>query len=214
MSLLKKQWEFARKGLDNLKSLLKYRTTPLAGVEVSPSELLNNRMLRAASPITRNLLNQNQKLNITKLKETREMNNIYYDRGTGYKKDFDEDESVLIRKENDWLPGQVLNKTVYPRSDNMKYNLDNVYTRNSYFLKHNLNPATPPRGSPKNVNVPVRSSLGPTQNEKVIPASDPSSSFSTNVTMALPHETASAPSDNVYHTRSGRAVVKPIRFLT
>lgn len=200
-------------GTDIYKSILEYRTTPLAGVEVSPSELLNNRLLRTTLPITSKLLSQNQNINIKKLKERREKNKIYYDRSARYKRDFVDDESVLIRKENCWVPGQVLNKTVYPRSYNVKDSFGNVYRRNSYFLKHNPNPVPPPKSSPENVNVPVKSNVDSDQNEKVIIASDPSSSDITNVTREVPYKTANA-ANNVYHTRSGRAVVKPPRYVT
>ena len=79
-------------------ALLNYRNTPLAGLNVSPTELLNNRLLKTTLPINKNLLKQEPKIDNELLNEKRKRSKQYYDIGAKGRKEYKKKDFIMIKK--------------------------------------------------------------------------------------------------------------------
>lgn len=135
-SLLKKCKE---DGSDFAMGLLAYRTTPVAGLEYSPSELLMSRLLRTTLPCVFDKLKPKLPIDVKeKMKTIKEKYTQNYDRTAKTKKSFEKGENVVIQNlpNKTWLPGKVLEK-VKLRSYKVINEEGNVVRRNE---KH-INPS-------------------------------------------------------------------------
>ncbi|XP_046142800.1 uncharacterized protein K02A2.6-like [Osmia bicornis bicornis] len=84
-------------GEDVHNALLEYRNMPLAGLKVSPAELLMSRKLRTKLPIATNLLKPKvQKVTIA-LRNKQQSQKMYYDRGARKRIKFKLDDKVVVR---------------------------------------------------------------------------------------------------------------------
>ena len=98
-------------------ALLEYRNTPIAGLSLSPCQILFNRRTRTKLPIHSNLLKpQISKDTLTKVEINQKRYKYYHDRHVKVRDEFREGQNVLIKKEKIWEPGKVLNKSKTPRS--------------------------------------------------------------------------------------------------
>ena len=129
-------------GSDLNKAILEYRTSPLTGLDLSPSELLNKRLLRTGLPVTFKVLNQNVNIDHEKIKNKRSKSKVYYDKQAKVRKQFSEGENIMIKKDSTWVPGKVFKKQYSPRSYLVKENTDTILRRNSSFIRHNPNPVS------------------------------------------------------------------------
>lgn len=181
-------------------ALLYYRNTPLAGLNVSPTELLNRRLLRTTLPISKKLLSVEPKINYNLLEKKWEKNKIYYDRQARDRKTFKEGDSIMIKKDRNWVPGEIQKETEFPRSYIVKDEFGTNYRRNSSFIKKSPNPVD--FKQPDNDIIPDMTQTN----------------IETPHALNITDNTANVNNPNdlyspvMYKTRSGRAVVKPLRF--
>ncbi|KAK9701929.1 hypothetical protein QE152_g30274 [Popillia japonica] len=115
---------------DIYKALLEYRTSPLTGLNLSPAELLNNRLLRTILPISTETLKSRPEIDLQKIQKQRQKAKTYYDRQSQQRNDFHEGDSVMLRKERIWVPAEIIVKAKIPRSYLVKDNIGRVYRRN------------------------------------------------------------------------------------
>lgn len=127
-----------RKNNDLELALLSYRSTPIPGIGLSPSQLLMSRRLNTQLPITYNLLvpseNDSDKV-LEKIKKKQWLYKEYYDRTAKERKEFKEGENINIRKGREWVPGKIINESNTPRSYVVMDENSKIYRRNSSFLR-------------------------------------------------------------------------------
>lgn len=137
-NMLKKAWEERK---DIQLYLLNYRNTPLAGLNVSPAQLLMNRNLRTKLPVQQEFFKpeivqnhvyekmmENQKTQKTYYDHRSRQNNMLYERG----------ENVLVQNVHNrlWENGVITEKLNQPRSYMVKMSKDgNILRRNTIHLK-------------------------------------------------------------------------------
>ncbi|KAK9702746.1 Integrase zinc binding domain [Popillia japonica] len=189
-------------GSDIQKALLEYRCTPLTGVNFSPSELLNNRLLRTTLPATQNVLTKPPEIDIRKLENKRMKAKHHYDKQAHARPTFKEGDSIILKKEKHWVPAQVMEKTDSPRSYIVKDHLGNIYRRNSSFLKPSPNPFI----LENNAQAEYEDITNQSNNAHNSFATNDANNYDTPTTEII---TESQPS---IKTRSGRVIVKPVRY--
>lgn len=118
-------------------ALLHHRNKPRGSLG-SPAQRLMGRR-------TQNLVTTNKKLlqpetikNVrNKLKQLKLQQKLQADKNKIPEQQFDIDEKILFRhKKNEWIPARVLNTTSEPRSYLLQTEQENIYRRNSWFLRH------------------------------------------------------------------------------
>ncbi len=137
-----------KKSADPALAMLEYRTTPLEGINLSPSQMLNSRRLRSILPTARALLSPEKQPNvIEKLKEKQSKQKYYYDR-TAKKMSSPElhiDEPIRFydNKRSKWQPATVT-KVLPHRSYMISTPEHQAYRRTrSQLLKTGEPPHTP-----------------------------------------------------------------------
>ncbi|KAF2882183.1 hypothetical protein ILUMI_23984, partial [Ignelater luminosus] len=133
--------EFINKNLSIFEAdervLFGYHNTSLCGLKVSRTELLN-RLLRTNVPACKKLLKP-QVVDIydTKLKKQFVTKN-YYDKTARDRPSFAKNENIFlkVRKEDKWVPGNIIDTHQTPRSYIVKEENGSVYRRNSSFLRY------------------------------------------------------------------------------
>lgn len=195
----------AETNTDIFKGLLEYRTTPLSGHEVSPSELLNHRLLRTCLPVSLNILNKETNVNIKGIKEKRAKAQKYYNRSAKQRDSFNAGDSVIIQKEHSrhWIPGEIVRKCDTPRSYLIRDSYGKILRRNSSFIRHSPNPIMPPQSE---ILIDVDPSPLIEQNDVKNIVSNESNNQNQN--LKKPEITVNSP----IKTRSGRIVNKPYRY--
>ncbi|KAK9739152.1 hypothetical protein QE152_g9280 [Popillia japonica] len=186
---------------DIQKALLEYRCTPFTGVNFSPSELLNNRLLRTTLPATQNVLTKPPEIDIRKLENKRMKAKHHYDKQAHARPTFKEGDSIILKKEKHWVPAQVMEKTDSPRSYIVKDHLGNIYRRNASFLKPSPNPFI----LENNAQAEYEDITNQSNNAHNSFATNDANNYDTPTTEII---TESQPS---IKTRSGRIIVKPVR---
>lgn len=187
------------------KALLEYRVTPVSGLNVTPSELLQGRILRTQLPCSTQVLKKKVHFDDRKLEEKREKTAKYYNRQARPRKKFNEGDSVVMRKESQWIPAEVIKNTQFPNSFWVRDETGHTYRRNSSFLKENPNKfkeKTECFGNDENDS----------QNNSNNLCTSPSISSDINGSSENRHTNVNSNSTESYKTRSGRLIVKPIRF--
>lgn len=126
-------------------ALLDYRTTPLSGLNLSPTELLNNRLLRTTLPVTSNILSENPKVDKKKIFNHRHRNCKNYNSSAKTRSEFKIGESIIFKKEQCryWQQGEIVEKSTTPRSYLVKDEFGKIFRRNSSFIKTCPNPTLP-----------------------------------------------------------------------
>lgn len=122
-------------------ALLNYRSTPVAGLDYSPSQLLMSRSLRTNLPCTDNYLKPKIPMNaheaMVNLKQKSKEN---YDKNVIVRKPFEEGENITFQSRPDrtWYSGQIIQKQG-PRSYLVKTEKGKVIRRNQKHLNHSKN---------------------------------------------------------------------------
>ncbi|XP_013396158.1 uncharacterized protein K02A2.6-like [Lingula anatina] len=150
IQIVKKMW---KKCDDKYLALLNYRTTPLEGINLSPSQLLMGRRPRNTLPAARNLLKPqayNQREVKRHFSQEKLKQKYYHDQRKGAKelKAFNPGEHVRMQPHpgsKTWVPAIVVKRHTHPRSYIVEGN-DRVYRRNRQHLRsstekaHHYNP--------------------------------------------------------------------------
>ncbi|XP_030755156.1 uncharacterized protein K02A2.6-like [Sitophilus oryzae] len=130
-----------RKDQDLMLSLLNYRTTPIVGLNLTPSQLLMGRNLKTKIPIDENKLLPNSYNNSNIKNEIcrkRELDKKYYDLNCKVRNSFNEGQFVVIQNQNnnEWEAGQIVKPVPdSPRSYIVKDSRGAIVRRNSSHLK-------------------------------------------------------------------------------
>jgi len=122
-------------------ALLEYRNTPVKDLEYSPSQLLNSRLMRTKIPVSEKLLIPKLAKNLEKQFKRKKYNVAKnYNKNVKFRQNFVIGQKIRIKNitSNIWLPGEIVNFCNSPRSYIVKDANDNVYRRNSRFLRKNL----------------------------------------------------------------------------
>lgn len=185
-------------GQDPYIGLLEYRTTPIKGLNFSPSQLLFSRRLKTKLPMCTKLLEPEicSRSNVKdKLIKRQEKQKQYFDRGSRQLPTLERDENILIHKGKYWEPGVVVSKCAAPRSYIVQDSNGQEYRRNRRFLKKSNN--EPVINNP----LPDIELYGNTQQagDDVSVASNDEIVENDNVTPPVV-------------TRSGRRIIKPAKF--
>uniref|UniRef100_A0A1B6FC63 RNA-directed DNA polymerase n=1 Tax=Cuerna arida TaxID=1464854 RepID=A0A1B6FC63_9HEMI len=120
--------------------LLNYRNAPVAGLQYSPSQLLNSRHLRTKMPVNDQALIPKvvPESIVTQMEENQVLQKFYYDQTAREKnEEFTVGQEVLVQNLNNklWEKGRVLRKLSQPRSYLIKHNNGSVQRRNSVHLR-------------------------------------------------------------------------------
>uniref|UniRef100_A0A6P7H3N0 Uncharacterized protein LOC114345703 n=1 Tax=Diabrotica virgifera virgifera TaxID=50390 RepID=A0A6P7H3N0_DIAVI len=122
--------------------LLEYRNSPLCGLNVSPAELLSNRILRSSLPVSNNIL-QPKVVNVYDKRLQRQgITKDHHDKTAKQRCNFQLNDNVLVkvRKEDmSWEPAKVVEEYPAPRSYIVQDQSGHTYRKNSSFLKHTKN---------------------------------------------------------------------------
>ena len=117
-------------------ALLKYRNLPIAGLNVSPSQLLMSRKLRTQVPIVKSQLSPKVIVDARKMLESRQNTyKYYYDRNAKERQSFQCNEKIMLREKGKWRPGLIQRIEDAPRSYAVLNEKGNVVRRNAYHLK-------------------------------------------------------------------------------
>ena len=134
-NLLKKSRNFDQ----FLVALMNYNNTPLCDIELSPSQLSQNRRMRTKIITTSNLLEPSLNENLVKkFKEKQLKSEFYYNRNVKERQDFKVGDFVWVQKQDyTWVSGQIISKLKQPRSYEVRLGNGTVLRRNSRFLRIN-----------------------------------------------------------------------------
>lgn len=182
-------------GKDLYISLLEYRSTVIPGMDVSPSEMLMSRLLRTKlpgadvklKPVVQHNVKEKLLIRQNKYKQ-------YHDTRAKIRPvDYVPGQSITIRTDNKWVPGKVMGQATTPRSYFVRNSNNETIRRNSYHLRPSLNK---PIIYNRDVDVTNVDENNDNVNscDKQLP-----NVTNTNVT-------------NLYTTRVGRTVNKPVKF--
>lgn len=175
-------------GSDPYLSLLNFRNTPKNNAP-SPAQLLFSRALRTKIPVTHNYLKPKISSR-SKFFDKERQNRIikFHDKNSRNFKELNENNNILFKKDQNlpWVRGKILNKNSRYRSYTVQDENKNIYKRNRIHLK--FFPS-------EKIETPNSS-----------PISSPNSEFKTPD--ASPRQAATP-----YHTRGGRQVNPPRRFM-
>ena len=103
-------------GQDPYIALLEYRNTPVAGLPLSPAQMLMSRRLRSKLPVTAKHLKPAVVNAKPLLKQQQRIQKRHYDRGSKPLPPLQSGDSVHIRKGKRWTSAVIVRKTQYPRS--------------------------------------------------------------------------------------------------
>lgn len=119
--------------------LLEYRNTPLVNLNMSPSQLFLCRLLKTKLPTAVTLLKPKvvqKPVNIVNSWKR----DYHYNKTARNLSVFKKGDDVLVRKNNAWVPGEVVNKhNVYPRSYIVRDEDGGEYRRNRVMLRKSYN---------------------------------------------------------------------------
>ncbi|XP_056647258.1 putative E3 ubiquitin-protein ligase protein PFF1365c [Diorhabda sublineata] len=192
--------------------------TPLCGLEASPSELLQSRLLRTGLPISNKLLEPKTTNEYGKKVERKLAVKSYHDKSARSSSDFNENQDILfkLKKDGYWTPGKVLSNTNTPRSYLVSDENGRVYKRNSSFLKNTKNPTViNASNNNENININCKPSSADESSENTC-LSNRTDVYNENGCGTNNNKTAnectSVKEANSKCTRSGRVVNVPNRL--
>lgn len=116
--LLKKASEDGR---DPYIALLEYRSTPVAGMQLAPSQLLMSRILRSKLPVCHELLKPKVTPGHSSLLHCQRVQKEYYDRNANPLHPLKEGDVVRVVREGKWEPAIVTKQEQQPRSYKVQY---------------------------------------------------------------------------------------------
>lgn len=116
-------------------ALLEYRLTPTKDLEYSPSQLLQNRILRSKLPTHENKLVPRICTNANnQMKQKQENMRHYYNKTAKEREEFKLNEKVMIWLSGEWHPGEIVKIWHTPRSYVVQTD-EGLYRRNSKDLR-------------------------------------------------------------------------------
>ncbi|KAF2889442.1 hypothetical protein ILUMI_16731, partial [Ignelater luminosus] len=183
--------------------LLEYRTTPLCGFNVSPSELLNSRLLITKLLISNALLKPKVvDIKNGKLEKQNAVKQLY-DATARTKPTFHTNGKVVFKtnRNDNWRQGRNVGKHETSRSYIVKDSNGIQYRRNSYLIKHS---SSPPQDTREKI------SKKPTDIEQ-IKHSISENSIEQNQECENNHENQEQ-MGNATKARPQRTAVKPVKF--
>lgn len=125
-------------------ALLEYRNTPIAGIGLSPAQLLLNRRVRTKLPITNRMLNPeifNENEIKEKLTERQQKQKFYFDKSVKELEPLRPGDNICVRnfKLKTWEPAVVVSRNKNSRSYNIRTTSGRILTRNrKHLLKSNV----------------------------------------------------------------------------
>ena len=133
---------FLRKTKDNDQlyiALMNYNNTPLSDIELSPSQLSQNRRMRTKIVTKTKSLEPSLNKNVVKKFEIKNnKTKYYYNKNAFPRKDFEVSDRVWLQKQDGtWSDGQIIAKLKQPRSYEVLLSNGSVFRRNSKFLRFN-----------------------------------------------------------------------------
>ncbi|XP_063384581.1 uncharacterized protein K02A2.6-like isoform X1 [Cydia fagiglandana] len=124
-------------------ALLHYRTTPVANLDYSPSELLMSRLLRTNLPCSKEVLKPKLCVNVKdQMLINNEKSRDNYNKTSKVKKPFQRGEDVIVQDVNRskcWYSGKIVDKASGPRSFIVKNDRGNLVRRNEKHIRHSRN---------------------------------------------------------------------------
>lgn len=120
-----------------LVAIYNYNNTPLADIDLSPSQLLNNRRMRTKIIMKDSLLKPKINHNLgEKFDRKQQKTKFYYNRNAYEREDFDLNQKVWVQLPNNtWSKGLIVNKCSEPRSYEVCMDNNRILRRNSKFLR-------------------------------------------------------------------------------
>lgn len=120
-----------------LIALYNYNNTPLTDIDLSPSQLLNNRRMRTKIIIKDSLLEPALNHNLgEKFGKKQQKTKFYYNRNAFERDEFTLNQKVWVQLPNKtWSKGKIVNKCSEPRSYEICMNNNRVLRRNSKFIR-------------------------------------------------------------------------------
>ena len=125
-------------GSDQLNvALMNYNNTPLGDIDLSPSQLSQNRRMRTKIISNEKLLQPRINTGVKeKIKIKNQKTKTYYNRNVTNRKEFQVGQNVWLQKQNGlWEERLILKKMDQPRSFEIKLKSGSVLRRNSKFLR-------------------------------------------------------------------------------
>jgi len=177
-------------GKDHFVGLMEYRNTPIAGLNLSPAQLLFNRRLKTKLPISGALLNPEIYGDVRDRLRNRQLNQeYYYDRSAHVLGNFKEGDRVRIRdfRSGTWEPGRIVGLGKNPRSYRVLNESGRILVRN-------------------------RKHLIPSQAKFSYKYDYEDFNFNQKTAAIIPKVPTDHPQTQHYVTRFGRTVKKPERY--
>lgn len=180
--------------------LLEYRSTPVKGTGLTPSQVLMSRVLRTKVPISNKTLKPKIEKGVkAAIVQSQIKSKCYYDRSTKTRSDI-KGPNVVFKDGREWKPAQLVQKHHAPRSYLIRNENGRILRRNTYHLR---NSQTKPVFN-YDFDLPIDEDRpNVVNNVPVQPLPD------------RPIEVVAQPQNrpnNPYQTRSGRTVRPPKRF--
>ena len=130
-NMLKKCFET---NTDIYLTLIEYRATPLTELELSPSELNFNRLLRTLMPTSAESLNF-KNIDVQNIRYTSQLKQAYYyDQNSKVGVSFEPNDSIWLKRGKRWDQEMVIKKLVEPRSYLVRTSIDTQVRRNFNFI--------------------------------------------------------------------------------
>ncbi|XP_060806968.1 uncharacterized protein K02A2.6-like isoform X2 [Amyelois transitella] len=124
-------------------AMLHYRTSPVANLDYSPSELLMNRLLRTNLPCSKELLKSKLCVDVKeKLLKNNEKSRTIYNKTSKVKGSFKKGEDVIIQNvpyNKYWSSGKVMEEGNGPRSFTVMNDKGNLVRRNEKHIRKSKN---------------------------------------------------------------------------
>jgi len=120
-------------------ALLKYRNSPVAGLKLTPAQMLLNRVVRTKLPVPSSQLKPKVPQNVReKIQEKQKTYQKYHDATAQRNVTFKDGDKVYTRSrvENKWTSGRILTKHHTPRSYKILQENGREVRRNELHLKH------------------------------------------------------------------------------
>lgn len=184
--------------------LLEYRTTPLCGLNKSPAEILNSRLLRTNLPVSKELLKPKVVDVYEKKIAKQQIVKNNYDKNAKSGLAFNKGDNVVmkVKKDNCWERGKVVDVYKTPRSYIVENQKGNQYRRNASFIKSS-------RALYKKENSLSESESEIRESDYTNAKSESNSTINPSIEDYCNDEAQAGSSST---TRSGRAIIKPSRY--